>query len=54
MLIRRSVVQTLAAPVCQSTFRQDAEPQVIPDVSIGVQVLDRKYFSIEKKVLVCM
>lgn len=51
MLIRRSVVQTLAAPVCQSTFRQDAEPQVIPDVSIGVQVLDRKYFSIEKKCL---
>lgn len=36
-------------PVCQSTFRQDAEPQVIPDVSIGVQVLDRKHFSIEKK-----
>lgn len=54
MLIRRSVVKTLAAPVCQSTFRQDAELQVIPDVSIGVQVLERKHFSIEKKVLMCM
>lgn len=53
MLIRRSVVQTLAAPVCQSTSREDAEPQVIPDVSIGASVR-QKALQHRKKVLVCM